>query len=466
MKSVLIKYFFVFGCIFFFISCNQSKKISSQDYYTALDRVIVLNKEKRYDSATILDKEVTIYPGAFLITRGAGKIIFSKTVNIIGDSQVFDENANVIFGAATISSLNPCWFGAKGYDDVDDTEAFQKMLKIARDYPNSVSIEIPIGKFIITESLEIGNTEPNGKSINLIGRGMSANSMLGSSLVWNGLAGKSMLIVRNNPNFIIDGIGINAETNHLLKHDIELRPFINQLNIKNCSFTGCSGPESANINLNSGNDLQVSEINIENCLFGGVTYDNKTWLTESAVIGGLANTKNFYFKNCSFLGYSLGAINIHITDIMKVENCGFAFNDIDIICDLCNTMASSNYSERSNSFFKSTISQNVAFTTLMDNCFYGSENADFVIRGGAGSLVLINNNFGGMGGDDQVNKIKWDDKVISNIYSIGNFYKNGTSIMTPFYNMQNQPQSRGIHSINDMSGLEAISIRKLETKNY
>lgn len=428
---------------------------------TSTTDMVVLNKRMIYTSVTIIDKEVTIYPGAFLETRGKGEIIFAKKVNILGESQVFDQYLNVEFRGATISSLNPCWFGAKGYDEIDDTKAFQKLFAIARTYSYNINVEIPVGKFLISESIEIGNEVPVGKSINLIGKGMSANSRLGSSLVWNGETGKNMLIINNNTSFVIDGIGFNAESNHLLKSDIELRPYINQLSIRNCSFTGCAGRESANINMNAGNGLQVSEINFENCLFGGVTYDNKTWLTESAVIGGLANTKNFFFRNCSFLGYSIGGINIKISDIIKVENCGFAFNDIDIICQLCNIIASSNYSERSNSFFKSEISQNVAFATFLDNCFYGSEDADFVIRGGAGSIVLINNNFGGMGGSDQINKIKWDDKATSTIYSNGNFYKNASGIESPFYDMQNRPLTKGFQSINDKSGLEAINIRKL-----
>ncbi|MEP6794884.1 MAG: FkbM family methyltransferase [Saprospiraceae bacterium] len=142
--------------------------------------MIVINTEVNYDKPIIFDKEVTIYPEAYISTTGKGKIIFTKKVNILGESQVFDENVNVEFGAYTISSLNPPWFGAKGYDDIDDTRSFKKAIEIARTYASTINIEIPIGNFIITKTLEIGNKGPNGKSININGSGMGVNSGLGS----------------------------------------------------------------------------------------------------------------------------------------------------------------------------------------------------------------------------------------------------------------------------------------------
>jgi len=445
--------------VLLFVGC-KSTGTSTHNYSSS--RMIVINKEVLYAEETIFDKEVTIYPEAFLKTSGRGKIIFTKKVNIIGESQVFDENINVVFGFATLNTLNPTWFGAKGYDEIDDTPALTKVFELASLYAGTITIDIPIGRFIVTRTLNMGSQTPDGETINLTGKGMSANSRSGSSFIWKGAEGASMITMRNNANGVIDGLGFNSIKKHGMKYDIELRPFINFLSIRNCSFTGCTGEGSANINLNKGSNEQVSEINIENCLFGGVTYDNQQWLTEAAVCGGSANAKNFYFRNCSFLGYSIAGINIHITDILKVENCTFGFNDIDINCDLCNTIATSNYSEHSKSFFKSIISQNVAFTTLIGNNFYGSEGADYVIRGGAGSLVMINNNFGGLGVEDNQNKIMWDDKIISSIYSVGNFYRNSKGIITPFMNMQNQTQTHNIHSFEDKLGLDEKDLRKVK----
>lgn len=459
------KNFILFLILSFVLSCKESKPLSAAYLKNSSVRMMVFNQEIIFSGETIIDKEVTIYPEAFLRTNPGARLIFTKKVNILGESQVFDENIDLTFQPGTLSVINPSWFGAKGYDEVDDTKAFQKVIEIARTYANTINIEIPIGNFIITKTLEIGNEDSNGKSINLIGSGMSGNSGLGSCLLWRGLESVSLLLWRNNSNCTISNLDFNAEQGHTLKNNLELRPTVNQLEIKNCSFAGCAGIESSNINLNTGSDLQVSEVAIENCIFRSVTYDNKKWLTQSAVVGGLANTKNFYFKNCSFIGYTIGAINIGITDILKVENCTFALNEVDISCNLCNTLASSNYSEYSKSFFKSGVSQNVSFTTLSDNCFYGSPDADFVIKEGAGSLVLLNNNLGGMGGNDQTNKIKWADSVISSIYSIGNYFRNDPKELNPFYNMRGEKQINQILSIGDKSGTNEQNIRKISPNN-
>jgi hypothetical protein len=464
-QRILLSYIYAFSFVSIFISCTKERLVAPQQMSATSDRMTVLNQEVSYTAETIFDKEVTIYPGALLSTKGNGKIIFTKKVNILGESQVFDQDVNVEFGKGTISVLNPTWFGAKGYDDVDDTKAFQKTFSIAKQYPNSINIEIPIGRFKISETLEIGNEMPNGKSINIIGRSMNSNSTEGSCIEWIGSPGKSALLLKNYCAGVIENTDFFAAAPHLLKHNIELRPFDNQISFKNCSFSGCGGIGSANINLNSDNNLQVSEIDVENCIFRGVANDSKAWITESGVIGGLANTKDFYFKNCSFLGYSVGAINLQVTDILKVENCTFGTNDIDIICLLCNTYAVSNYSENSNSFFQSTVSANASFTTMMDNCFYGKNDADYIIRNGSGKLILMNNNFGGFGGTDTINKIKWDQGKLSSIYSIGNFYRNRPDQESPFYNGMNEKRVNGINSFGDMIGTDGQDIREIILKN-
>jgi hypothetical protein len=220
---------------------------------------------------------------------------------------------------------------------------------------------------------------------------------------------------------------------------------------------------SSNINLNEGSSVQVSEISVRNCVFRSKTVDNKNWLTESAIKGGKANTKNFYFEKCSFLGYTEAAINIEISDIISISNCAFAHNQVDIICLLCNLLATSNYSEQSRSFFKSTLSSNVAFTTLLNNFFDGNEEEDYVIPEGAGSLVLVNNNFGGSGGMDSTNLIKWDSRNISSIYSVGNFFRNDTSTFFPIQlNKMNTINADIIKSAGDKMGKDGATSIKLK----
>ena len=118
-------------------------------------------------------------------------------------------------------------------------------------------------------------------------------------------------------------------------------------------------------------------------------------LSQSAIRGGLANTKNFYITYCSFDAYHKSAVDIRTSDILTVEGCTFSNNETDITCELGGPYINSNYSEHSNSFFTSGFSSNLAFTYLIQNNFTGNPRDGYVIRDGSGSLVLLNNNFGG-----------------------------------------------------------------------
>ncbi|MEP7324137.1 MAG: hypothetical protein ABI761_19565 [Saprospiraceae bacterium] len=461
MKKTLI--YFVIGLSFTLsgISCTH-EKIITQHSDASHSRMIVINTEVNYDKPIIFDKEVTIYPEAFITTTGKGKIIFTKKVNIIGESQVFDTDIDVTFQSATISAINPTWFGARGYDELDDTKAFQKILSIIKVYPNSINIEIPIGIFKISKTLMLGNEIPNGKSINLIGQSMSVGSFSGSVLEWVGEPGGSMLLLKNICVSILDGIDFMASPDHLMKHNLEFRPYDYQITVKNCSLSGCAGPGSANINLNKDNDAQVSEIQFQNCTFHGYTRDNKTWNTESAIAGGKGNTKNFSFQSCSFLGYTDAAINIGSTDMLRVDFCTFALNEVDIKCIIGNTFATSNYSEQSKSFFQSGMSGNLSFTTFANNYFDGNEKDDYFIRDGSGGLILLNNNFGGNGGYDKINKISWDSKDLSHIFSVDNFYRNSPDINSPFVDRNNRTQTLNIMTDGDKIGADGGHFRVLK----
>jgi hypothetical protein len=334
--------------------------------------MIVLKVPVTYTGQVVFEKTVTIYPEAYISTTGNGKVTFNKGVNILGSSQVFDTDAEIEFGEGCLGTLNVGWFGARGYDREDDTDAFQKALAIASAMYNSVNVFVPIGKYYISRQLVVENRTPLNKSINLVGEAMSSSTNNGSSIIWNGTPGASMILIRNNYLNLIQSLDFAAETNREVKHNIELRPHLYQMEFRDCSFSGSAGPGSSNINLNEGSSVQVSEISLKNCLFRALTRDNKTWLTESAIKGGRANTKNFYFDKCSFLGYTVAAINIDISEIVNVNNSTFSHNQIDIVCMLCNMLATANYSEQSTSFFKSILSNNLAFTTMINNYFDGN----------------------------------------------------------------------------------------------
>ncbi len=426
------------------------------------EKMVSIKGPIHFNDPVVFDKEVTIYPEAFITTSDDGKITFQKNLNILGDSQVFDINANVEFGGHSIGKINVGWFGAKGYDQEDDTKSFQKALELASEYNNSVTVFIPTGYYYINEQLMVGNRAPINKSINLQGEGMSRSTNQGSSLVWNGPVGGTMLLFKNNYLNLVEFLDFASEYRCELKSNIELRYQIYQMEFRDCSFSGSAGIESSNIDLNSGSSDQVSEISFKNCIFRGKTYDNKVWHTVAAVKGGKANTKNIYFEKCSFLGYNEAAIDIEVSAILNVSQCAFAHNQVDIVCMLCGTLASSNYSEQSRSFFKNTVSSNLSFTTLTNNYFDGHPEEDYVITNGAGSLVLLNNNFGGSGGLDSVNLIKWSNKNISSIYSAGNYFRNNDAIKNPFDFTGSTIEEAGIlQSKGDKMGMNGASSRPL-----
>jgi hypothetical protein len=159
------------------------------------------------------------------------------------------------------------------------------------------------------------------------------------------------------------------------------------------------------------------------------------------------------------MGYADAAINLDVTEMLKVENCTFSLNGTDIVCLLCNTLASSNYSEGSSAFFRSTVSENVSFTTLMDNWYYGVAESDYFITGGNGSLILMNNSFGGYYINDLQNKINWNNNKVSHIYSIGNFYMNIPSVSNPF---PSDGVPNFINSFGDKIGSEFLNIKDIK----
>jgi len=455
---------FQLTAIIIFSGCQprETKFILNSD-----PNLLVIYGPKEFAKETIIDQDVILYPGAKLKTSGSGKVIFNKKVTVIGESQVFDEDAKVEFAGGTISALNPCWFGARGDDELDDTKVIQKVLDLARVYKSSINVEFSVGRYLINKTLEVGNDQPSGKSINIIGKSVSASSLSGSSLQWIGPEEGVLMHLQNYCTSSIENMDFAKGEDRLLKYNIDLSPISYQILFRNCSFSGASGPGSANVNLNKGNNLQVSEVSFENCTFRGYSPDTKSWTTESAVVGGLANTKDFVFRFCSLLGYNTAAINIHTTDMLLIQGCTFSTNQLDIFCSACNTLAESNYSENSRAFFSSASSYGVAFTTLMNNTFYGHSEEDYVIPYGSGSLVMINNNFGGMGGEDKINKIRWDSGIWDNVFSIGNFYRNALPIRFPF-EFTGQQEKLPLQSSGDLIGRTAddISEVKMDTVHH
>jgi hypothetical protein len=438
----------IFSLLFFVLlqSCKTKQIYSTQSNPFEIKSEIIVNDMLELDSRYI------IYPTAFIKTAGKGKLVIKEPICILGKSQVFDTDINIDFKPFTISEIYPEWFGAKGYDQLDDTKAFKKVISVAKKCYNSLNILVSSGIFYISETLELENNANFIKSINLLGASMSTSSSNGSSLIWNGVKGGTLLKVSYLNLSRIENLDFGADQNNGLMYNIDLKPIISQLSIKNCSFAGCEGKGSTNISLNIGNGVQVSEITFENCSFRSKTLDGKNWLTDAAIGGGIDNVLNFYVKTCSFMGYQNAAVNIKNSSTMVVENSTFAYNDVDIKCMLCGLYASSNFSEHSKAFFQANSSSNYSSAFLINNYFTGDAIDGYVIRDGAGSLFLINNNFGGSGYDSGKFKIKWEERTPNPIFSFGNFFKNIQIDNTPFYNRSNQIKKNDIISTGDIGG--------------
>lgn len=414
----------------------------------------VWDKSLHVEQDLIVLEEVTIFPQAYITTAPGSKIVFQKRVNIIGESQIFDPEAIIVFEAGTISEIYPSWFGAKGYDNEDDTRAFEKAIAVAYANAGVMSIVIPIGRYFISRTIDSGNNHSDRKAINWFGKGMSNNGVQGASLSWRGEVGGTLLRFRNMGQCVVENIDFTAEPAHHVKYNLELRPFVHSFTIRHCSFSGCSGDESANINLNIEDGDQVSEIHIDECIFNGVSQVSES-VSQSAIRGGFANTKNFYIRYCAFDQYERAAVDIYNSDILHVEGCTFANNKIDISCMLCGTYATSNYSEHSKAFFRASFTSNISFTTLVNNYFTGMPEDGYVIQDGAGSLILLNNDFGGSDQREDHNRIRWEQNEFSPIHSVGNFYKNSTPESTPFFNRSGQPRNGNVFSKGDIGGTNA-----------
>lgn len=441
-------------------SCTPHRSLIDGLPQYQVDDILIFNGKVIFEDEQVIDQEVTIYPEAHIATRGSGKIVFTKRVNIIGESQVFDYQANLDFHAGTLSTLNVGWFGAKGFDGEDDTKAISKVLSLASEFAGSVNIYFPTGRYYINETIEVVPGENGRKTINLIGASMSNNSVEGASISWNGIKSATMFRFSNLNQFRIENLDFTAEPYAYVEHNLEFRPFIHQVVIRNCTFTGVQGKTSANINLNAGNNLQVSEFQFDNCTFNSV-WDSIAFTSVSAIKGGLANTKNFYIRNSSFMGYQHAAVDIEVSDVLEVRGCTFAWNQTDISCLVCGTNATSNYSEHSQAFFNANVTSNPAFTTLVNNCFSGNSQDGFVVQGGSGSLILMNNHFGASGYGPDNNKVRWAEGDQNTIYSVGNYYKNASNNEPPFRAFPDRPRVQHVESINDTGGADYTSRIKI-----
>ena len=449
LNRVLILFVAVLSCAGLKSQINPKGYSPSQSIG---DKFIVINKTVRVTNELVYEKEVLLYPGAFIETTGSGKVIFANTFTVFGDYQVFDKKINIEFRPGTVSSLSPTWFGAKGNDEVDDTEALQKLFKVASSIPNAIRIDVPIGKFLFSTPISIESTGGEKSVLHVQGISSSNSGSSGSSFLWNGARGASMFVVKNISYSIFENLDFNAVHGKFPKHNMEMRPYTNQVTFLKCSFGGCAGEESYNINLNEGNADQVSEITFENCLFRGVRGNNET--TFHAVKGGWGNTKDFYFRNCSLGPYLKEAIFFRATDVLVVEGCTFFENDIDISCETCKSYIVSNYSEGSAAFWSSTASSNFNATTLINNQFTGVPKDGFVIRDGSGTLILLNNNFGAGNYNDDKNRVRWEENEYSTIYSAGNVFKNSDATHPAFYNRSNTPYNvKYIESVGDLGGV-------------
>lgn len=444
------KFFFIYALVIFSIGCKTaSNPIISQKNKITKD-VIIFDEVVTFEENTVFEKEVIIYPEALLKTKKNVKIIFNNKVTILGNSQVFDNEVNVIFSTFTISELNVSHFGANGIDNISDDKQIQKVFDIATNLSSSVDILFPIGKYTINNTLKLNNRN-NPSSVNLIGMSTSLSGTYGSSLLWNSKDRNGSIIeIENVKNAFIKNLDFNIEGLSFCKHNIYFKPFCYQIKTENCSFGGVAGQGSCNINLNICDHRQVSEMAFNNCKFSG--YKSTSKLSESAIRGGLSNTKNFYITNCIFMEYSKSAIDINTSDILIVKSSTYSNNDIDIFCGVAGAFIEGNYSEGSLAFFSSTLSGNLSNFTLISNFYCGFPKDGYAIRDGSGKLVLINNNFGGCNNEKDKYRIKWEDGINDAIISKGNFFQNNETLDETFYNRSNQKTKLKIESSGDMGG--------------
>lgn len=455
-----IKGFFTF--LLFLFSCQKKNQVIISDV-TRSD-VIVFRNELEISKEMVIDKRAIIYPEALIKTKGNGKIIFKKPVNIFGNHQVFDENAEVSFEMHTIASLSPTYFGATGEDQKDDTRAIQKTFDIAMKSNSVIELYFPPGNYYTSSTLILkGNRSYT--SIILKGINKTPSGKAGSSIIWNGKSEQPMIEISNISESIISGLDFNSAHNNYSKNNLLIKPFTYKILIENCSFGGSAGSSSANINLNEGNSLQVSEIKFDNCRFRAVVDKNGSQ-TASAIKGGKGNTKNFYIDFCSFGDYNYRSIDIESSSIVNIQNNTFATNGLDIFCGTCGMTAINNYSEGSDGFFSSSSSTNVTSYTLINNYFTGTPKDGFVIRDGSGNLILIANNFGGSNSEPDFNRIKWEDNIqrYDHIISIGNFFKNGSKEEEVFRNRSNRPTKTKIFGSGDIGGKNGKLKKRINKK--
>lgn len=450
MRIVIGKLWFLSLLI---MGCISSKQLAGLEYEKAFasDEVWVISKPIYIEGEHIVDKEVVILPGGSINCKDTAHIYFKRPVVILSRSRVFSTNLIVDYLPGVFEYLDIRWWGADGMDDEDDSGAIQQVFDLASRM-GSEQIRIPAGRFLIRQQLRLTGRDSNHQSIVIQGSSISYDGQHGSTFLWDGEGGCSMVLILNTSLTSFEYIEFNSLSGKELTTNIEFRPSCNQISFRSCSFSGCTGERSCNINLNEGGSQQVSELTFDNCVFKGI-YNSKEY-TRNAVRGGLANTKNFYFKNCSLGPYQQEAIHITTSDILKVEDCTFYLNDVDILCETCKTVAIGNYSEESGAFFASTASANFNATTLINNQFTGKPVDGFVIRDGSGTLLLMNNNFGGGNYLQDENKIRWEENDFNCIYSVGNVYKNSSPGHSPFYNRSNQVYREDrVYSFGDLGGV-------------
>lgn len=411
----------------------------------------IVSEEVPVSDLMVIDKNVFIMPGGFFSAKKPATIRFNGHVDIIGQQKVFDKELAVEFAPGAFTHLNPDWFGANGMDDADDTDCFQKIFDMISS-GGAIQVRVPIGKYYISRQLKLGGQPGNNLSLIIQGASTSYSGTKGSSILWRGKPSESMVLISNTSQTVIENLDFDCVPNHYLMSNIELRPSCNQITFSNCYFSGCAGELSTNINLNEGNSLQVSELFFNNCIFKGIFLAEK--ITDNAVRGGWANTKNFQFTQCAFGPYRNEAIKIKTSDVLKVDGCTFYLNDVDISCETCKTIATDNYSEESQAFFMSTASANFNATTLINNQFTGKPKDGFVIRDGSGTLILMNNNFGAGNYLPDKNYVRWEENDYNSIYSVGNVYKNTDEKEGPFYNRSNRNYRQDrIFSWGDLGGV-------------
>lgn len=269
----------------------------------------------------------------------------------------------------TKNNITVTQYGAKGNDNIDDTQFFQQAIDVLAS-KNGGTLIIPEGTYYISHLKFFGKKYSN---ITLIGQNAIINQILPEKRTqvhngqWNTYAERlsadgcfvfdAMVSHQKNDNLSIKNIKITGLTFNSfvnkygfdeLTHQISAHG-VSNFKVDNCNFIGFLGDGIA---INAGTDLRKygyaynKDIVIRNCNFDGINKDNRQGVS-------IYYADGFVIENCDFKNTTRsdmpGAIDVEpdkpnlITRNGKIENCSFTnIGGIAAVCFIIKGSAAAN----------------------------------------------------------------------------------------------------------------------------